>query len=490
MSEQEERRIDQEIHRSVSGSDPFAAAVRATRMPMLITDPRQPDNPIIFANAAFTRLTGYSREDVLGNNCRFLQGPGTNREDVARVRDSIERRVPIEIDLLNYRKDGTTFWNRLLISPVFDGDQLTYFFASQFDITPEREKLSRLASDRDALESEIHNRVLDLGAAEERLRFALQSGKLGAWMLDLSGERLVASAMCKVHFGRAEADSFTWRDLKSSIHESDLAGWERAIEAALSGSGDLDIDFRIQLPEGETRWIEMRAEARFASDGRPLVLSGVTLDITQRKQAEMHRDLLTRELSHRVKNTLANVQSIVSQSLRRADVPGEVVGQVSQRLQALAMAHDVLTGQGWEAADVREIVRTAIKPFNVDDQPRIAAGGPRVEFSPRAATALTLALHELATNAVKYGALSNEAGKVTVNWDVQDGTFELHWTEFGGPEVREPQRRGFGSRMIEQALSASIQGEAEVKYRPSGIVFSLRTALENLKDVQEPARQY
>lgn len=169
MSETEENRIDREIHASISGSDPFSAAVRATRMPMLITDPRQPDNPIVFVNDAFARLTGYSREETLGRNCRFLQGPATNTDDVAKIRAAIDQPTPIEIELLNYRKDGTTFWNRLLISPVFDEGQLTYFFASQFDVTPERNRINLLSMDREALESENQRRVLDLAASEERL---------------------------------------------------------------------------------------------------------------------------------------------------------------------------------------------------------------------------------------------------------------------------------------------------------------------------------
>jgi len=130
MSKLEEDRIDREIHRSISGSDPFSAAVRATRMPMIITDPRLEDNPIVFVNDAFAKLTGYTREETLGRNCRFLQGPATNTSDVEKVRQAIFARKPIEIDLLNYRKDGTTFWNRLLLSPVFDEGVLTYFFAS------------------------------------------------------------------------------------------------------------------------------------------------------------------------------------------------------------------------------------------------------------------------------------------------------------------------------------------------------------------------
>lgn len=127
MDTTEHRRIEREISELVSGADPFAAAIRASRMPMVITDPRQADNPIVFANDAFCKLTGYGREEILGKNCRFLQGPATNADDVIRLKRAIAERKAIELDLLNYRRDGSVFWNRLLVSPVFDGEQLTYF---------------------------------------------------------------------------------------------------------------------------------------------------------------------------------------------------------------------------------------------------------------------------------------------------------------------------------------------------------------------------
>jgi PAS domain S-box-containing protein len=167
----EEARILREMTRTGNGTDPFSSAVRATRMPMVITDPRQPDNPIVFANKAFSRLTGYEQAAIVGRNCRFLQGPDTDRADIARLRQAIEDRTQIEIELVNYKKDGTRFWNRLLVSPVFDADgELAYFFASQFDVTLERERLVGLERDRDALVAEVAERNAELLDSEARYR--------------------------------------------------------------------------------------------------------------------------------------------------------------------------------------------------------------------------------------------------------------------------------------------------------------------------------
>jgi PAS domain S-box-containing protein len=476
----EDHRIDNEIHRTDNGSDPFSAAVRATRMPMLITDARRPDNPIVFVNDAFSRLTGYSREETLGRNCRFLQGPGTNTDDVARVRDAIEQLVPIEIDLLNYRKDGTTFWNRLLISPVFDEGELTYFFASQFDITPERERLSLLSQDRDALEAEIQSRVLDLAESEERLRFTLKAGGFGTWTLDLATERLVPSVICKENFGRSAADTFSYADLKACILPEDFDYWQAAVTAALGGDGALDIEYRILTPQGQLRWIEIRAQTRFDAQGQPLSMAGVSMDITARKESEAHRNLLIQELNHRVKNTLATVQAIVDQSLRSNRSIEQIKSTISHRLMALAGAHDVLAGDNWNRVRIHEVVSAAMKPFADGQNPRIHYNGDEAILSERSSTALSLALHELATNAVKYGALSCPEGQVSIDWRFQNDEFYLVWTETNGPRVEPPKRTGFGTRMIEQALASSLQGKAFIDYRPEGIVFRFQAGTASL----------
>ncbi|SFM67416.1 PAS domain S-box protein [Methylobacterium pseudosasicola] len=311
-------RIDAEITSTVVGSDPFAAAVRATRMSMVITDPRLPDNPIVYVNDAFVRLTGYAREEIIGRNCCFLQEPETSLEDVARVRDSIERRVTIEIDLKNRRKDGTVFWNRLLVSPVFASDgELTYFFASQYDVTLEKERLVILQRDRDALEAESARRSLELIQNEERLRFKLKAGRLGAWTLDLGVMRLISSDGLKKNLGRSpHAPPLSYEEMIAAIHPDDRHRKLAARDAAIAGHSDYDIEIRIITPRGEIRWLQFRGRASLRADGTPLSIAGISLDITDRKRAEEHRDLLAGELNHRIQNTLATVQSITRQTLR------------------------------------------------------------------------------------------------------------------------------------------------------------------------------
>jgi len=157
-----------DLHAEHGKGDPFAAAMRATRMSMLITDPRRPDNPIVFANDAFLRLTGYERAEIMGRNCRFLQGPDTDRDDIARVREAVSAANDISIDLLNYRKDGTQFWNALYISPVTNerGD-LLFFFASQLDVSDRKRSEHQMSADKDRFEQAVRERTKELETALE-----------------------------------------------------------------------------------------------------------------------------------------------------------------------------------------------------------------------------------------------------------------------------------------------------------------------------------
>ncbi|KTS34230.1 histidine kinase [Methylobacterium indicum] len=495
MATQAERdRLAFEIVRKVSGGDPFSAAVRATRMPMLITDPHQPDNPIIFVNDAFTKLTGYAREEIIGRNCRFLQGPKTDPGDVARIREAVRDRRQIELDLLNYRKNGETFWNRLLIAPVFDDEsgEMNFFFASQFDVTLERERLVRLQQDRDALEAAFERRTAALSDSERRLRFVLKAGRMGTCTVDLQSGYTVASDGCKAIFGRRADETFQYADLLAMIHPDDIERMQATLAASVDAKADYEVEYRVDMPSGEVRWVEVRGQPFYAPDGTPLSMVCVSLDITDRKRLEEHRAFLARELDHRVKNTLATVQSITNQTLRTASSMAEAQERIGARLKSLASAHDVLTREKWDGATIAEIVVSALAPFTQTGVSRIRTGGPDVRLPPRSALALSMALHELATNAVKYGALSNDAGHVRFDWDIVGGTpgrLWLRWEEFNGPAIASPERQGFGSRLIQRTLATELAGKVEMDFRPTGLVFTAEAPLPDpLTSSDEPLR--
>ncbi|WP_167767138.1 PAS domain S-box protein [Jannaschia formosa] len=209
-------------------------------------------------------------------------------------------------------------------------------------------------------------------------------------------------------------------------------------------------------------------------------------DIRVEKENAERLQLLIGELNHRVKNTLATVQSIAQQALRGQDVPARVREAIVSRLIALSRSHDLLTRQEWGNADLRDIIRQALQPFGMADARagRFVLDGGSIMLRPKAALALAMAFHELATNAVKYGALSNDGGRVLLGWQQNDGNLHLTWQETGGPPVKEPSNKGFGSRLIERGLAYELDGDVILKYEPDGlryeIVFPLKTTTEEV----------
>jgi len=195
--------------------------------------------------------------------------------------------------------------------------------------------------------------------------------------------------------------------------------------------------------------------------------------VAERRAAE-HQRLLIDELNHRVKNTLATVQSIATQTLRNAETTAQAYEGLETRLLALSRAHDVLTRESWEGADLVEVVAQAIAPYRASDGSRFRIEGQSVRINPRMSLAIAMALQELATNAVKYGALSTAAGTIEVVWSVSNGAtpprLNLRWGEAGGPPVRAPKRRGFGSRLIERNLARDLDGTVEIAFAETGVV--------------------
>ena len=198
--------------------------------------------------------------------------------------------------------------------------------------------------------------------------------------------------------------------------------------------------------------------------------------------------LMNGELAHRLKNVLAVVQSIAQQTLRTAPDTQTASRDLGARLAALGAATDVLTGSSWRSADLCEVATRALAPHGAIGE-RILIDGPAVMLKPEVTVAFALALHELATNAAKYGALSNHAGRVTLAWAVtrqgDDATLSISWREQGGPLVSPPTRKGFGSTLIERSLRSYFRGRTETDYRPEGLVFELEARLGDAAAMDE-----
>jgi two-component sensor histidine kinase len=360
---------------------------------------------------------------------------------------------------------------------VFNEGQLSYYFASQLDVTQER---TAGTSPRYLdIDTAVQQRIADLTAAEERLLFTLKAGRLGTWTLSLPEGRLVASQICKANFGIPEADTFTYENLRAAIHPDDVDRWQETVAAAIAGDGELHVEYRAYWPDGSLHWIEIRAQTMYNGSGQPTMMSGVSIDMTERRKAEEFRTLITQEMAHRIKNILATAQSVVTQSLRTDAPIDEISGNVHERINALARSQSILTGENFEIVDLHKAVERALTPFN--DGVRFAIDGPQVTLSSAVSGALMMALHELATNAVKYGALSTETGRVSIKWTVEGGRFQFVWRETNGPRVAAPKRRGFGTRMIERALSATVQGEAKIEYLSEGLLFTLDCTTGDLR---------
>ena len=289
----DDARIGAEIQGRDDGTDPFVAAVRATRMPMIITNPRIADNPVVFVNDAFCRLTGYARAEILGRNCRFLQGPETDKETVARIGAAVRSVQPLEIEIRNHRKDGSAFWNRLLMAPVHDAaGELAYFFASQVDVTLERDRLAGLETHNAALLAELTDRQRQQAEVDTKLSFATQAGRLGIWELDLRTDVLTSSRIFRQNFGRDPNEPFGYADLLDVVHAEDRPRMNAAYRDSVANGTDYHIEFRIRHPDGAQGWVEIRAQVERGPDGTARHLAGVSMDITARKRAQARIDAL------------------------------------------------------------------------------------------------------------------------------------------------------------------------------------------------------
>jgi PAS domain S-box-containing protein len=338
-------------------------------------------------------------------------------------------------------------------------------------------ELGVLAEAVNDLMDDVARRQSELQDSEAKARLALEAGHMGTWWFDLVGRNGEWSDQTAQLLGRAtQPRTATLADWSKSIHPDDRDAVRRTVQAAMKGSGDFEAEFRV--PGDGERWLDSRGRVLFDQNRRPVRIIGVVHDITARKQAEAQQRLLLDELNHRVKNTLATVQSIAGQTLRSTTQPAEFRQAFESRLLALSKTHDLLTRNAWRAADLNAIVEQEVAPYRRDSEERISIRGPEVSLPARAAINLGLVLHELMTNAAKYGALSGSEGHLDLGWTVAASSpggpiLHLSWQERGGPPVEEPQREGFGSKLLRRGIEGELGGRVAVKFPPTGVVGEL-----------------
>jgi PAS domain S-box-containing protein len=316
-----------------------------------------------------------------------------------------------------------------------------------------------------------------LRESETRLRLAIDAAHLAIWESDLATGEVRGSPQLNRLLGFPEGAPLDAETIRARYLPGEDQRIAEAGRAAMSHPERFaEVEFRYAVPNGSTRWLMLRAQAQVHAGAEPRGFVGVMMDITERKRWEDHQRLLIDELNHRVKNTLAIVQGIAQQTFVGERFPADVRQAFEGRLSALAAAHNLLTRQNWEAASIRQVVADTVAAVG----PRtgqVRIDGPDLLMTPKAAVSLAMAVHELATNAVKYGSLSEPGGRVEVGWRTADDRLKLEWREHGGPAVVPPRRRGFGTRMIERGLAAELDGRVAISFLPEGLVCSVDAPL-------------
>ena len=348
-------------------------------------------------------------------------------------------------------------------------------FAELYRKTRELERLNAELEDRvrarTAELEESHRRLLE---SEQRRSLAIAAGKMGSWDWDwVNGDWMWDEGQYKIFGLDPKSFVVTPATVQALLHPDDINELRKAQAQFAKGVKSYEAEFRIVRPDGDVRWCAGSAAVTVDSAGRVVRVSGVTVDITERKHAEERQNLLAREVDHRAKNALALAQSIVR--LTRGDNVKAYVQSVEGRINALARVHTVLSLSSWQGAEIRRLVDEEFAPYSVGNQ--IVLSGPEVQLRPATAQTQALALHELVTNSAKYGALSTLSGRLSVTWADEDGVLLLVWQEEGGPPVRKPTSQGFGTRSVLASIESQLGGRADFDWRSEGLLCQLAVPL-------------
>jgi PAS domain S-box-containing protein len=325
--------------------------------------------------------------------------------------------------------------------------------------------------------SELEASAARLHESEQRLRLASEAAGFGTYDLNAANHRMHCSPRLKDLLGSTVEGDLDLQSFLTVVHPGDRDAVRNAMSARPAESHELE--FRVQHPRRGSRWLLDRGRS-FTATGDPAGkitrVTGTILDITERKLTEQRQQLLMAELDHRVKNMLANVSAIARLSSRRAASVESFVAALDGRIQAISKAHGLIRQQSWNGAELRDLVMLLISAFQSEVIGNIIVNGHDVQITPKAAQSIALVLHELATNAVKHGALSTPSGKVTLSWSEiaaePQPRLQLVWRETGGPEVTEPARPGFGLTVL-KSVAAELGATIDSTFHSEGLVCTI-----------------
>lgn len=506
--------------------DDFERVFLALPKPYLLLRADAPRFTIAAVNAAYLRVTGTERLAMIGRGLFDVfpddptDGAATGVSDLRASLDRVLRdRTPDAMGVQKYDipvRDGSGHFTVKYWSPVntpvmsSDGkidliihrvEDVTEFILSRQRSQAElARRIETISAKADLMEAEVlrggaqikeANRDLKqalerLGEANEQLKdedrvkteqldLAINAARLGVWTLDVATGILDTTEQCRRDYGWPLDRPFDLADLLGLMHPDDRPRRDREVAEAFATGRDLDIEYRITRPDGETAWIHVRGRAQYDANGAPFRATGVSLDVTDRKLAEARQNSLIAELNHRVKNTLAMVQSISLQTGIDVESTADFISTFDDRIQALVGVHDLLTQNAWSGAKLSDVIDRTLAPHG---KGRVSFNCPPIHLAAEPAVTLHMAFHELATNALKYGALSTPEGAVDITCAVDrmttPATIVITWRERGGPPVVAPRRRGFGSNLLESGLSRELGGQTRLTYPAEGVVCEMR----------------
>ena len=418
----------------------------------------KPDGLLDWFNSRVYEYSGMAEGELDGENWAKIVHPDDLAAAANNWRAALATHEGYETEFRLRRADGEQRWHIARAVPLLDElGSVVQWIGTNTDIHDQR------------------NTVEALRESEARLQLAIDAGGLAVWEIDLATNSVTASAGLNRLYGFPEDARPTIDEYQSRYASGELERLNAVGAAAIArGETGLEAEVKHVWPDGTEKWLLIRANAApLTPRGSGPRAIGVVVDVTDRKEAELRQQMLMHELSHRIKNILAMVSAIASQTLRSPEAAGERAAFL-ERLRALSAAHDVLTQTNWTAASLASVVGAATASLPHD---RLHVNGPPVILSPKQALSMAVAVNELITNASKYGSLSSDNGTVRISWNTGSASELVHWEwiEDGGPPVAPPTRKGFGTYLIERVLGADFDGAVVLTYEASGLRCVLTT---------------